>query len=149
MIHRSLDIQSLRESIPGVWEDYWKNKQVTFLYLQYKRILLGEFLSWVPGFPLFSFLTLFLSYFHNHRQYSSQGPQDSFNYLSFPGTEIWIHFLMLRTCMEKWKEIGQWQLWNEGQSYPIDPYRKLIIIRISYSFIAVILWKTKKRTRKK
>ena len=51
--------------------------------------------------------------------------------------------------MEKWKEIGQGQLRNEGQSYPIDPYRKLIIIKILYSFITVILWKTKKRTRKK
>ena len=60
-----------------------------------------------------------------------------------------MHFLMLRTSMEKWKEIGQGQLRNEGQSYPIDPYRKLIIIKILYSYIAVILWKTKKRNRKK
>ena len=51
--------------------------------------------------------------------------------------------------MEKWGRVGQGQLRNEGQSYPIDPYRKLIIIKIVYSFITVILWKTKKRTKKK
>ena len=59
MIHRSLDTQTLWESVPGVWEDYWKNKQVTFLYLQYKKILLGEFLSWVLFFHWSYFLSLF------------------------------------------------------------------------------------------
>lgn len=59
MSHRSLDVQILREHVPWVWEDYCKNKQDPFLYLQYKRMFHGELLSCVPFFFSFHFSYVF------------------------------------------------------------------------------------------
>ena len=44
MIHGSLNISSLRESVPWVCEDYYKNYHVTSLSLQYETVLLREFI---------------------------------------------------------------------------------------------------------
>lgn len=122
----------MREGVPWVWEEYCKNKQDTFLYLQYKRILLGEFLSWVPFFfifPLFFPVSLLVS----EPQSVQFSVASNFLKLSFISWDKGMDTLShLGTCVGKsikWKEIGLWHLRHEDQSYFFNPYRKMIIFK--------------------
>ena len=44
--------------------------------------------------------------------------------------------LSFKNCM-KWKEIEQWQLKNEGQWYPIDPYRKISVFQYLLNILLI------------
>ena len=52
-----------------------------------------------------------------------------------------MHFLILGTFLQKlcmkWKEIEQWQLKNEGQWYPIDPYRKISVFQYLLNILLI------------
>ena len=67
-----------------------------------------------------------------------------------------MYFLILGTFLQKlcmkWKEIEQWQLKNEGQWYPIDPYRKISVFQYLLNILLIYYCgsmenKTKKKKR--
>ena len=56
--------------------------------------------------------------------------------------------LSFKNCM-KWKEIEQGQLKNDGQWYPIDPYRKISVFKYLLNILLIYYCGSKKTKKKK